>query len=186
MNLPEILQQHFNYAPLQKIDPNTQEVNHPQPPQDALGQAAIAVILAGVYKFTRSDAGAAAIIRGEISSNWVETIFAAQYKVVIKRVADYAHKDFEGTATTLNAVAGKVVDTIKDAVHPGFKITDVKELMSNQLNNILLYLPAALQMGELMNDNTLDDRTHKMEGPISSLMQSIGSGFSNPEKTESK
>lgn len=186
MNLPEILQQYLNDAPLQKIDPNTQEVNQSQSPAEALVQAAIAVILTGIYKFTRSDAGAAAIIRGEISSNWVQTIFAAQYKEVIKRVAGYAQHDFETTATVLNIVAGKAVGIIKDTVRPGFKINDVKELMSNQLNNILLYLPAVLQMGELMNDNTLDDRTHKMEGPISSLMQSIGSGFSNPEKNEVK
>jgi hypothetical protein len=34
-------------------------------------------------------------------------------------------------------------------------------------------LPPALQMGDLLNDNTMDDRTNKMEGPISSMMHSI-------------
>jgi hypothetical protein len=56
----------------------------------------------------------------------------------------------------------------------------VKLFFSNQRNNILLYLPAELKMGELLHNDTLDDNTNKMEGPVSSLMQSIGSAFSNP------
>ncbi len=186
MNLPELLQQHFNYEPLQKIDPNTQEVNKSQTPDSALGQAAIPVVLTGLYKFTQSDAGANAVIRGEISSDWVQTIFAARHKEIIKRVADYAHTDYQTTGDTLKAISSKAVAIIKDAVSPGYKPDDVKELMSGQVKNTLLYLPAALQMGELMNDDTLDDRTHKMEGPISSLMQSIASGFSTPDKKKSK
>ena len=41
-------------------------------------------------------------------------------------------------------------------------------------------MPAALNMGELLHDNTLDDNTNKMEGPVSSLIQRIGSAFSTP------
>ena len=37
-----------------------------------------------------------------------------------------------------------------------------------------------LHMGELLHDNTLDDNTNKMEGPVSSLLKSIGSAFSTP------
>ena len=47
-------------------------------------------------------------------------------------------------------------------------------------DRILQMRPYALKMGELLHDNTLDDNTNKMEGPISSLMQSIGSVFSKP------
>jgi hypothetical protein len=184
MNLPELLQQHFNYTPLQKIDPNTQEVHQLQAPTAAMGQAGIAAILTGLYKFSRSHAGAETIIRGEVSPNWVQTIFAPQHKEVIKRVADYAHHDFVDTEIKLNTIACKAIEIIRNAVSPEYKISDVKELMGNQFTTILLYLPAALQMGELMNDDTLDDRTHKMEGPLSSLMQSIGSGFSGNQKSD--
>jgi hypothetical protein len=43
-----------------------------------------------------------------------------------------------------------------------------------------LYLPEALHMGDLLHDDTLDDNTNKMEGPVSSLMRNIGSVFSKP------
>jgi hypothetical protein len=61
---------------------------------------------------------------------------------------------------------------------------EVKNFFSTQKNNILLYLLAELNMGELLNDTTLDDKTHKMEGPVSSLMHTIGSAFSNPVSDE--
>jgi hypothetical protein len=41
-----------------------------------------------------------------------------------------------------------------------------------------LYLPAALQIGQLLANDDLDDRTHKMEGPISNLMHSFEKRFS--------
>jgi hypothetical protein len=184
MNLPEILQQQLNYAPLQKIDPNTQEVLLLQTPEAAMGQAGIAAILTGLYKLTRSDAGTETIIRDEISSNWVQTIFESQYKRVVKSVAIYTNQDFEATGIKLEAMADKAIAIIKDAVGLPYKTDDVKKLMSNQIHNILSYLPAALQLGELLNDDSLDDRTHKMEGPLSSLIQSIGSGFSTVKKSE--
>ena len=64
------------------------------------------------------------------------------------------------------------------------QLKEVKVFFSNQKNNILLYLPAALNMGDLLHDASLDDNTNKMEGPISSLMQSIGSAFSKPVTDE--
>jgi hypothetical protein len=55
----------------------------------------------------------------------------------------------------------------------------VKDYFINQKNDILLYLLPILKMGDLLHDNTLDDGTNKMEGPISSLMHSLGSTFTN-------
>lgn len=185
MNLPELLQQHFNYPPLVKIDPNTQEVtDKDKAVAGEFGQAAIPVILAGLYKFTRSDEGADIIIRGENSSNWVKIIFADQHQEMIKRVADYTDTAYNVTESKLNDIAIKSIGLIKEAVAPDNKIITVKELMGDQVNNILPYLPAVLQAGELLNDTSLDDKTNKMEGPLSSLMQAIGSGFSGSDKDE--
>ena len=185
MNLPELLQQHFNYPPLQKIDPNTQEVtDNDTTTAGEFGQAAIPAILAGLYEFTRSDEGADTVISGENSPSWVKTIFGYQHQKIIKRVADYANTTYDITISKLNDIAAKSIELIKEAIGPDPKNIAVKELMSNQVNNILPYLPAVLQAGELLNDTTLDDKTNKMEGPLSSLMQAIGSGFSGSDKDE--
>jgi hypothetical protein len=41
----------------------------------------------------------------------------------------------------------------------------------------LLYLPPSLDLGTIFKNNNLDDRTGKMEGPISSLMHSVEKAF---------
>jgi hypothetical protein len=80
----------------------------------------------------------------------------------------------------MNAIANEAVHVVKANLPADAGIKEVKDFFSNQRNDILLYLPAGLKMGELLHDNTLDDDTNKMEGPISSLIKSIGSAFSNP------
>ena len=54
----------------------------------------------------------------------------------------------------------------------------MKTYVTDQRNNILVYLPAELQMSTVVNDNTLDDRTNKMEGPMSNSMHFIEKIFS--------
>ena len=73
---------------------------------------------------------------------------------------------------------------VKENLPADATIKDVKFFFSAHINHILLYLPAELNMGELLNDTTLDDKTNKMEGPMSSLMQSIGAAFSSPVMDE--
>jgi hypothetical protein len=63
---------------------------------------------------------------------------------------------------------------------------NVKKVMESQVHNVLTYLPASLHLGNILDDTTLDDRTHKMEGPISSIMQAISSGFNNADEDERK
>jgi hypothetical protein len=45
--------------------------------------------------------------------------------------------------------------------------------MNDQRHQVLVYLPAPLQLGDLIHDESLDDRTNKMEGPVSNFMHKI-------------
>ena len=54
--------------------------------------------------------------------------------------------------------------------------------MNSQRHNILVYLPAALYMGDVLNDEGLDDKTNKMEGPVSNLMHRIENSFSDGDR----
>ena len=54
--------------------------------------------------------------------------------------------------------------------------------MNGQRHNILVYLPAALSMGDVLDDETLDDKTNKMEGPVSSFMHKIENTLSDGDK----
>ena len=182
INLLETVQQNLGYPALQKIDPNTQQVvtDETTADEDKFSQAAIPAVLTGLYKYVQSDEGAEEFLRGDNSSNWVEKIFDDNKKEAIQTISAYARQSNADPVAKMNAIANEAIKIVKENLPADAGIREVKVFLAGQKNDILLYLPAALNMGELLHDNTLDDNTNKMEGPISSLMQSIGAAFSNP------
>lgn len=189
MNLPETLQQHFGFAPLKKIDPNTQEVikDSTKPDNDRLGQAAIPAVLTGLYKYSTQDEGAADILRGAYSTDWVEKVFGQHYDLVVDHVAAYSFTGAAEAEEVMNNIAIKAGEIAKQQVEgKSNPLLAIKEFFTGQRKTILSYLPAAMQVGQLIDDDTVDDRTNKMEGPISSLMKSIGSGFTNVDLDSKK
>ncbi len=182
INLIEAIQKNLHYPPLQKIDPNTQEVvaGDSKPNEHRFSQAAIPAVLTGLYEYTTTDEGAENILRGDISTNWVSIIFEDIQNEVVQKIASYSFQSIEGSLKRMNDIANEAIRLLRENIKPEGNMMDVKTFMSAQTNTILLYLPEALHMGALLHDTTLDDNTNKMEGPISSLMHKIGSAFSNP------
>ncbi|MFM6923869.1 MAG: hypothetical protein ACKOU7_00070 [Ferruginibacter sp.] len=113
-------------------------------------------------------------------TDWVSRIFDDNSKEAVQTIAAYAQLYNTDSSVKMNAIANEAVKTVKENLPAGDGIREVKVFFGNQRKNILLYLPAELKMGELLHDNTLDDNTNKMEGPISNLIQNIGAAFSNP------
>jgi hypothetical protein len=186
INLLEIVQQNLGYPPLQKIDPNTQQVviDENTSDEDKFSQAAIPAVLTSLYNYVQSDEGATILLLNDDSSIWIDKIFNANKKAVIEIISAYSMQSNEDPVGKIDAIAKEAVKVVKENLSDDATIKEVKIYFSNQKNNILLYLPAALNMGELLNNNTLDDNTNKMEGPISSLIQSIGAVFSSPATEE--
>jgi hypothetical protein len=186
INLLETVQKNLGYPPLQKIDPNTQAVAEDvkTPDEHKFSQAAIPAILTAFYKYVQTDDGAAEVLRGDYSTDWVNKIFLDNKKSVAETISSYAMQSGSEPLKKMNDIADETVRVAKENLSEAADIKDVKLFFSNQRNNILLYLPAALHMGDLLHDDTLDDNTNKMEGPISSLMHSIGSAFSKPVTEE--
>ena len=182
-DLLERVQQNLGYPELQKIDSNTQVMVADENTQDEskFGQAAIPAILAGLYRYVQSDDGAAEFLQSGNSTNWIKNIFQENKKDVIRTISDYAKQSNEKTTVRMNAIATEAVKLVKENLSTDATIKDVKAFLNNQKNNILLYLPPVLNMGELLHDNTLDDETNKMEGPVSSLIRSIGDVFSGSD-----
>ena len=186
INLLETVQQNLGYPPLQKIDPNTQQMveDANTPAEHKFSQAALPAILMGLYKYVMIDAGADEFLRGDGATNYLGSIFPENKKEAIETISAYAKQSGDDPVAKLNAIVTETIKVVKANLLADAVAKDVKDFFSNQRNNILLYLPAALNMGELLNDSTIDDNTNKMEGPISSLMHSIGSAFSKPAMEE--
>ena len=182
VNLIKTIQENLGFSPLIKIDPNTQQpaTDNGEDATHKFSQAAIPAVLTGLYRFVQSDEGAAEFLKGDSSTNWVSKIFDDNRKEAIQKISDYALQFNADPVARMNAIANEAVKVTKENLAADAGIKEVKLFFSDQKNSILVYLPSELRMGELLHDNTLDDNTNKMEGPISSLMQSIGSAFSKP------
>jgi hypothetical protein len=186
INILEKIQENLQYPPLKKIDPNTghtaEGVN--EPAENKLSQAAIPAALTGMYKYVQNDEGANKILTVRSSDNWANEVFENDKKMVLEHISGYAGKNVEEVEAVINTVANEAVKLTKENLPENAGIKDVKTFFSNQRTNILLYLLPELNIGQSLHDDTLDDNTNKMEGPVSSLMQSIGSVFSSPVTDE--
>ncbi|MEP6750243.1 MAG: hypothetical protein ABJB86_21065 [Bacteroidota bacterium] len=188
-NIIELLQQALNSKPLQKVSPNTQEVDKAAADTSnasKLLQAVISAVLTGIYKITRTHEGAAQILGGNISTTWGDLLFADNREALISRIVTYgvsSPSSVEGEIELAGTEAANIIKTNAGGTKTATE-DDVIAYMKEQRNNILHYLPAALQLGALLDDDTLDDHTHKMDGPMSGLMHTIEKVFSGTPPAE--
>ncbi len=189
MNIIEEVQKLTGNAPIEKVDPNTQtppaEMNDNS--AELLSQAAIPVALIGLYKYTRNEDFAANLVGAGKSANtkWTTELFGDKAEDVLSQVATYAHVGNSRAQSAIDeAAAGAVTVANNDG---GNYVTgnSIATFFKDQRSDILKHLPPALQIGYLLDDNTIDDRTHKMEGPVSGLMHSIEKIFSDSDANDS-
>jgi len=170
-NIVETIQTNLGYSPLQKIDPNIQDVKENS--DSRLAQAAIPAVLTALYTFTRTDDGCRAILSPNENKDWLGEIYQGKEKEAAQKIADYAGMPLVQVEQHMENIADEAIKTIKIASGENEDPENIKTYMNDQRHNILVYLPAALNMGDLLHDEALDDRTNKMEGPVSNLMHKI-------------
>jgi hypothetical protein len=189
VDLIKILAQKQGIAALPVVDPNTQEISATSEVYtDKLAQAAIPSILTGIYTYSRDVHKADTVLTNGFVDEWERKLFGDNLDNVKKEVADYAGVSVEEADVKMKDIFMQAIDAIKETV-PDEDGAAVKKLFTDQRTNILSHLPAAIGIGKLLNDNSLDDRTNKMHGPVSDLMHSIEKAFSgsqNPEDLEGK
>ena len=175
-NLIEKLQQSLGLPPLKKIDPNLQEPKedgHKHTAEQDLAQAIIPSVLAGFFKLSQSENGARLILSGYGDRSWLQAIFEGKESVAVDKISQYSNISPEQTAGMMESAAKEAVRIVREHLGAHSTAESVKTLLKDQRHEILSYLPAKMQLGYLLDDNTLDDRTNKMEGPISNFMHKI-------------
>lgn len=174
-NLIETIQQTLGYPVLKKIDPNKQEPKNEDETNapHELGQAAIPAVLAGIYKLAQTKEGSNEILEVDPDAGALRMIFEENEGAVEDKIARYAGTSAEDARIAMQRIAAEAVKFVQEGVKNNPTPEKVKTFLGDQRHNILVYLPAAMQMGYLLGDNTLDDRTNKMEGPISNFLHKI-------------
>lgn len=182
-NIIEAIQRKLENPSLHKVDPNIQEVKEKplQAVSEKLAQAAIPAVLTGYYKLTRTEEGCQTLISWTDGKGWLDAVFAGQEDAAVEKVAHYASVSNDESRGYMETIANEALPLIKEAAGNPPTTEKVKTYMNGQRHNILVYLPADLNMGDLLDDKGLDDRTNKMEGPISTFMHRIEDNMSGAQ-----
>ncbi len=181
INLIEKLQEKLGYEPIHKIDPNTQQEKIEGHETNSLAQAAIPAVLVGLFKYTRSNDNSDELQRGNNFSDWDTALFAENAENVIDQVAAYAGVTAEEARGEMAKIVSETIRIVRENIGEQNDGQRLRDTFTNQRDQILLYLPPSLHLGEHLNDPAMDDRTNKMEGPISSLMHTIEKVFSSSD-----
>lgn len=189
INLLETVQKNLGYPALKKVDPNTEEVKGADktPVHHEFSQAAIPAILTGMYKYVQVDDGAQDFLDSDHNGEpWTDKVFFDHKSEAINSISAYAWPDLQDPVAEMNKIANEAERVVKENLPKNAGIKDVKQFFKDQRNDILKYLLPELNMGEWLHEPSLDDKTNKMEGPISSLMNKIGASLSNIEEPKSE
>ena len=186
INILKELGKNLGLPELKKIDPNTQSVNinSDEEKEHRLVQAIAPAVVAGLYDCVRSEEGLDFLASNTTTPDWLELFFAKNAPEVKERLALYADNSSDAVQTHFNAIALEAVNIVRNAASADNRRVSIREIMGTQRDFFLPYLPAELKIGLLLEDTTLDDRTNKMEGPVSSLMHKIETMVTGQESQE--
>jgi len=175
INIVDIIQKHTPFPELKKIDPNTQDITGKESCTSTalLGQATIPAVLTSIYRLSRNDAGAAELLQADEKEDILSFLFQNRENEVVTKIAKYAIVDENRARQELENIAMQSISVIKEFLGREATPQRLKTFMNDQRHQVLVYLPAPLLLGDVIHDESLDDRTNKMEGPVSNFMHKI-------------
>lgn len=172
-NIVEAIRQQLGMGPVKKIDPNKQAVSQDEgeAPYDKLAQAAIPAVVVAFAVFAKTDRGAD-ILLGHGSLKYID-LFLGKHEQIAAAIATYAGVSEEEAAQTMEKITQAAAAITVNAAAPDPTVEKVRNYLAGQRHKILSHLLPSLKLGEVLNDNSLDDRTNKMEGPMSNIAHTI-------------
>jgi len=172
-NIVEAIQQKLGYPPLKKVDPNTQEIKDARKmsPEEKLPQAAIPSVLAAAIKYSDGKDGIN-LLSDKKNENWLKLFYHDKEDDAVQKVADYAGVAKDEARKHMENISTETVIFVRDAVRTQ-DAEKLRSFLNSQRHSILSHLPASMKMGDVLNEETFDDRTNKMEGPVSGFLHRI-------------
>jgi hypothetical protein len=177
MNIIETIQKNLGFEALKKIDPNTQETTGDENAMgnSAIAQAGIPAILIGIYNKLEEIPDMNALDAGQ--GNLLESIFGKSTGVVVQQIDNYSKFKDKHSEQQLEHIAQESLRVVKENIGTKSDEASVRNFIAKNKPDTLLYLPPSLDLGKILKNNNMDDRTAKMEGPVSTFMRNVEKAF---------
>jgi hypothetical protein len=182
MHIIETVQKNLGFNALDKIDPNTQEISGGEGVMgnSALAQAGIPAILLGIYNQLELNP-VMDVLDTEKPGSLLERIFGKSTGTIVEKINIYSKFPDKHNVQQLEHIASESMRVVKENIGESPSESKIRNFVAKHKPETLLYLPPSLELGSIMQNNNLDDRTGKMEGPISSLMHSVEKAFNSSD-----
>jgi len=181
MTIIETIQRNLAFDTLKKIDPNTQKTMGEEAMigNRAVAQAGIPAILIGIYNRIESnpDTDALQAEQGKILQN----IFGKATNAVVGQIVEYAKVDDNHIVQTLEHIAAEAIRVVKEAIGNRMDESHVRKFVAKNKPDTYSYLPPAVNLGAILDNDNIDDQTGKMQGPVSSFMHKVEKTFNTSE-----
>jgi len=180
-NIIQTVQENLQYPPLHKIQSNGKigTAKNELTEIGKLAQSAIPAVLAALYRFSKiPESGVQLKRHTENESNWLPLLFAENENLVVDNISHYSGISTNRTKSHLQIITDESIKLIKENLGGNPSDADFEKWMKDQRHTILVYLVPELGIGDLLNDESLEDPTNKMEAPVSDFMHKIENNFS--------
>lgn len=186
MNLLNKVRNQLGFPEFVKVDPNTQHVKdeaHTSSEQ-RLGQATITSVVTAVYLLSRTEEGFGYLVNRNANEPWKTLLFKDEAEGVANSIASYSGADIERVNESIEAAGNATWEEGNRHLDGKVNYQSFGKYISSVRNDLLVYLPPDLHLGRRLNNDSLDDRTNKMEGPVSGFMHKIERILSGPQEHE--
>jgi len=164
INIVTAIQDRMGFSPFDKTDPNEEQGRSEfkeKNTADHYAQAASIAVLVGFYQYAQSTQGANELLSGS-TDGLLPKIFAGKDQEVVNSVADYGFEPYDRTRLFMQKIAEESLAIIRDQQGKDNKTETLKDFITSQRHNILVYLPPSLRIGKIIKNEQLEDRTNKM------------------------
>jgi hypothetical protein len=163
-NIVTAVQERMGFAPFERIDPNDTRNRKPLPGTSGYyEQSATLAVLAGLYRYGSDVEGA---LSQPDPDHLLTTILHGQETRISLALSRYWPHPYQETIPFMRKIAVTAVTVLQEQAAG----SDIQKILLSQRHNILAYLPPDMQVGKALQDNSMDDRTNKMGGPVSDLV----------------
>ncbi|NCI45875.1 hypothetical protein [Sediminibacterium soli] len=175
IHILEAVQRKLNLPGLVKVTPDKGVTPQQTLPRPALHQVALVTVAAALYKLTRTSEGVVRLLLSGKNDNWLDLPGALGTTLpdVVAKVSEYGGSDEGSTEALMRKFADTLLLVLHEQLANNVNPDSVHEFMSGQRHHILVYVPADLKLGKMLNDSTWDDQTNHMEGPVSNFLHKI-------------
>ena len=166
----------LGYSSLRKAGDNNWQaiLDESKLKEDLSSEAILPTVLIALCKFSRTAKGAETILLVDLFTDWVTFIFGNRKNEIIETIAEHLNQNKEETLNKIKAVTEEVIRAIRKKVTINGSFKDIRNALTDSLDNALFHLPIHMQAGELLQDNTTNNSLNQMTESASGLIHNTG------------